>query len=155
MDIQTTISEETLQQVIDLFWESVLPSWGKIRANLRSIAAEQFGITVEQFHILRHIRKGLHLASELAVEQRISRPAISQAIDVLADKGLITRRQDANDRRFVTLDLTLEGNNLLNTIFEENRRWMKDKLVTLSPEQVEILIQAFGLLKKSFTESLN
>ncbi len=155
MDIQPIVSEDTFQQVIDLFWESVLPTWGRIRANLRSIAAEQFDITVEQFHILRHIRKGLHSASELAAEQRISRPAISQAIDLLVDKGLITRRQDTSDRRFVTLDLTSDGNNLLNTIFEENRRWMKDKLSVLSPDELLVIAQAFGYLKKPFSESLN
>jgi DNA-binding MarR family transcriptional regulator len=150
-----TLSEETFQQVIDLFWESIPPAWGRIRSNLRTIAAEQFDITVEQFHILRHIRKGLHSASELATEKRISRPAISQAIDLLVAKGLITRHQDASDRRFVTLDLTPDGNNLLNTIFAENRGWMKDRLAALNPEEIDILMQAFGLLKSSFTESLN
>ena len=156
MEMQpSTITEETFQQVLDLFWESIPPAWGRIRANLRAIAAEQFDITIEQFQILRHIRKGLHSASELAAEKRISRPAISQAIDLLVAKGLITRRQDASDRRFVTLDLTQEGNNILNTIFDENRVWMREKLSLLNPEELQILASALTLVKKSFIDSLN
>jgi DNA-binding MarR family transcriptional regulator len=144
--------EELLRRTIDRFWETFPTIWDRIRGNVRAIVMENFDITVEQFHILRHIRKGSGSVSELAIVKQISRPAISQAIDVLVDKGLVSRRQNAEDRRYVQLELTKSGNDLLTAIFEENRIWMKKKLASLSPEEISSILQAMELLGKTFDE---
>jgi DNA-binding MarR family transcriptional regulator len=146
-------SKELLQRTIEKFWETIPPTWNRIRGNVRAIASEQFGISVEQFHILRHIRKGCRSASELAEIQQISRPAISQALDVLVDKGLISRTESPKDRRFVQLELTASGNELLNAIFEKNRAWMAEKMAGLTPEEQQGVVAALELLKKTFDES--
>lgn len=143
-------TDELLQQVIDRFWESVPPTWNRIRTNVRGIAAEKFGITVEQFHILRHIRKGHGSVSELAEAKGISRPAISQAVELLVNRGLVTRRQNPEDRRFVQLELTENGEQLLSAIFRENRAWMEGKLSVLTPEQMTQIIAALDVLKTAF-----
>jgi DNA-binding MarR family transcriptional regulator len=143
----------TTQQVIERFWESFPPVWGQIKLNLRKIATEQFEITVEQFHILRHIRKGLGSVSELAEVKHISRPAISQAVDILVDRGLIYREQDATDRRYVRLALTPNGDELLNTISQQNHAWMREKMADLGPEDLAIIQTALGLLKSTFDET--
>jgi DNA-binding MarR family transcriptional regulator len=145
-------ADALLQQTIDRFWESFPPTWNRIRTNVRGIAAEKFGITVEQFHILRHIRKGYGSVSELAEAKGISRPAISQAVELLVSKGLVTRRQNAEDRRFVQLELTENGEELLSAIFRENRTWMEEKLSTLAPEQMTQIIAALDLLKTVFDD---
>jgi DNA-binding MarR family transcriptional regulator len=140
-------------QAIDRFWETVPPVWNRIRENVRAIATEYFDVTVEQFHVLRHIRKGAGSVSELAEVRQISRPAISQAVDVLVDKGLITRQQDTVDRRHVHLTLTPEGNAMLNTIFQKNRTWMEEKMASLSPEELANISHALSLLKVTFDDS--
>ena len=146
--------EELLQRTIDRFWETFPTVWDRIRGNVRAIVMENYDITVEQFHILRHIRKGSGSVSELAVVKQISRPAISQAVDVLVDKGLINRRQNAEDRRYVQLELTQSGNDLLTAIFEENRIWMEKKLTSLSPEEINSILQAMEVLKRTFDEKM-
>ena len=118
--------------------------------NIRGIAADRFGITVEQFHILRHIRKGCGSVSELAEAKGISRPAISQV-----EKGLVTRHQNAEDRRFVQLELTEKGSELLSAIFRENQAWMQEKLSILTPEQMTLLIAALDVLRSAFDEDIN
>ena len=143
---------ELTQMTIDRFWESIPPTWNRIRTNVRGIAAERFGITVEQFHILRHIRKGHGSVSELAEAKGISRPAISQAVELLVGKGLVTRRQNTGDRRFVQLELTDEGSDLLSAIFSENRAWMQAKLSILTPEQMAQIVAALESLKSAFEE---
>jgi DNA-binding MarR family transcriptional regulator len=148
----TLATGELLQQTIDRFWESFPPTWNHIRTNVRGIAVEKFGITVEQFHILRHIRRGHGSVSELAEAKGISRPAISQAVELLVGKGLVTRRQNAEDRRFVQLELTDEGSELLSAIFRENRIWMEQKLSSLTHEQMTQIIAALDVLKKVFED---
>lgn len=145
-------TNELLQGMIDRFWESVPPVWNRIRTNVRGIAAEKFGITIEQFHILRHIHKGYGSVSELAEAKGISRPAISQAVDLLVGKGLVARRVKAEDRRYVQLELTADGEELLSAIFHENRAWMAKKLSILTPEQMARVIDGLDVLKLAFEE---
>ena len=148
----TRASDELLKQTIDRFWESFPPTWNHIRTNVRGIAVEKFGITVDQFHILRNIRKGHGSVSELAEAKGISRPAISQAVELLVGKGLVTRHQNAEDRRFVQLELTDEGSELLSAIFRENRIWMEQKLSSLTSEQMMQIIAALDVLKSAFDD---
>jgi DNA-binding MarR family transcriptional regulator len=143
-------SEPTLHLAIERFWETFPSVWDSIRGNVRMIATENFEITVEQFHILRHIRKGRGSVSELAEVKQISRSAISQAVDVLVDKGIINRQTNPEDRRYVTLELTKSGNDLLNAIFEKNRAWMMLKMASISQEELNNIIRAMEILKKTF-----
>jgi DNA-binding MarR family transcriptional regulator len=145
-----TSKEVLLQQTIDRFWETLPPVWSRVRSHLRSTAAEHFSITVEQFHILRHIHRGMNSVSELAAERCISRPAISQVVDALAHKGLVTRQQGVGDRRYVQLALTENGSALLNAIFENNRLWMLSKLEALSQDELSEAVQAMQIVKKTF-----
>ncbi len=135
-------------QAIDRFWETVPPLWNFVRSHIRTTAAEKFGISVEQFHVLRHVRRGICSVSELATAKNISRPAISQAVDLLVHKGLLTRVQSTQDRRYVELALTEGGNALLDTVFKETRGWMKKRMSALSAEELSILAKAMEVMKK-------
>jgi MarR family transcriptional regulator, organic hydroperoxide resistance regulator len=139
-----------LPRTIEKFWETVPPAWNAIRAFIRETAARDFDITVEQFHILRHVAKGSGSISELAQAKHISRPAISQAVDMLVNKGLLTRCQDERDRRFVKLELTEDGAALLSALFERSRQWMTEKLSILSDEDLHALLRAFQSLHHIF-----
>jgi DNA-binding MarR family transcriptional regulator len=152
MNTSSSSHDELLTAAIDRFWDAVPPTWNRIRANVRGVAVERFDISVEQFHILRHIRKGMTSASQLADERQISRAAISQTVNTLVEKGLILRRQDAEDRRFVHLALSEDGNRLLDAIFQENRAWMREKMESLTPAELEGVIQAMGVLKRTFED---
>jgi DNA-binding MarR family transcriptional regulator len=143
-----SISERLQNQAIDHFWETVPPLWGMIRTHIRAEATKNFDITVEQFHILRHVRRGTGSISELATAKNISRPAISQAVELLVKKGLLTRSQSTQDRRFVDLALTEAGNHLLDTVFQETRTWMKERMSALSGEELETVAKAMEAMKK-------
>jgi DNA-binding MarR family transcriptional regulator len=142
--------EDPINQVIDRFWETVPAVWDRIRQNVRGIATDQFNISVEQFHILRHIRKGKQSVSDLATVKNITRSAISQSVDVLVEKGLISRQQQSDDRRCVLLELTQSGNDLLNAIFFENRKWMSGKLQALNPDESKVVLEGLDILKQLF-----
>jgi DNA-binding MarR family transcriptional regulator len=145
---KTTSKSLTLEETLDTFWETVPPLWGYIRARIRSVATENFDISVEQFHILRYIRRGYTSVSELAEARNISRPAISQGLDALVTKGLVTRRQSKEDRRCVELELSQEGNTLLDQVFQNTRAWMKSILESFSREELELARHGMEVLKK-------
>jgi DNA-binding MarR family transcriptional regulator len=140
--------EHLYDHAIDRFWETVPPLWNFVRSHIRATATTQFDITVEQFHILRHVRRGIGSISELAIAKDLSRPAISQAVDILVNKGLLTRVQSTQDRRYVELALTDEGNRLLDTVFQETREWMKERMHTLTAHELESIASAMEIMKK-------
>lgn len=148
MPISGNPKNNQLQKAVDAFWEALPPFWHSVRNFIRQIAAEQFDITVEQFHILRHIRKGHATVSELAQVKQISRPAISQSVDALVNKGLIERRPNPVDRRNVQLELTGEGDALLDTIFNQTRSWMAESFSALEKDDLNRLVQGLEVLKK-------
>ena len=140
--------KQLTDEALDRFWETVPPLWGNIRAHIRAVATEEFSISIEQFQILRLIRSGKGSVSELASAKKISRPAISQAVDALVQKGMLTRTQDSKDRRHVQLALTKSGNALLDALFQNTRTWMRAKLASYSREELENVIRAMESLKR-------
>jgi DNA-binding MarR family transcriptional regulator len=154
MQAPATASEKLLPAAIDAFWATIPPVWNRIKGNIHSIAVENYDISFEQFHILRHIRKGLTSVSQLAQMRQISRSGISQAVDVLVEHGLVCRRQNSQDRRNIPLELTEAGNNLLDIISEKNRAWMKSQMASLSAQDLETLTRAMGILSNVFTEPI-
>ena len=143
-----TAENRVLEQTLDRFWETVPPLWGYVRSHIRAVATENFDISVEQFHILRFIRHGHNSVSDLADVRNISRPAVSQGVDALVHKGLVTRTQSQEDRRFVELELTSEGKALMDGIFQNTRAWMKESFETFNQEELEIAIRGMEVLKK-------
>ena len=140
--------ERLYDRAIDRFWETVPPLWNFVRSHIRATATTQFDITVEQFHVLRHVRRGIGSVSELATAKNISRPAISQAVEILVNKGLLTRVQSTQDRRYVELALTDDGNHLLDTVFKETRKWMKERMQALTAQELETVAEAMEIMKK-------
>lgn len=139
---------EALQRLVEVFLETVPSLWREIHSHIHTIASEEFDVTVEQFHILRHIRQGSASVSELAKQKRISRPAVSQGVETLVKRGLIRRKVNPQDRRQVLLELTENGNALLDAISIKTRRWSLELFSPLNPEEMEQITQSLERLKK-------
>jgi len=142
----TTCLEVTVNSVMD----TLPPVWDRIRSNLRAAATKKFGISLEQFHTLRHIRHGCASVRDLADTRQISRPAISQAVEVLVQKGLVTRTQETEDRRCVKLALTPYAGRVLDENFEENCAWMAGRMAGLNGEQLDTIQRAMTILRATF-----
>jgi len=152
MEITT---EENLKLVIEQFWETVPRVWSLSRNHLRTIAVEQFDFSVEQFHVLRLIRKGFTSVKDIAEARQTSRPAVSQAAELLVEKGLITRREASGDRRFVHLALTPAGEALLNQMFQQNRAWMMEKMAAMSAADLDLVAEGLRRLNAGFAPGEN
>jgi DNA-binding MarR family transcriptional regulator len=142
-----------VEQVIDKFWESIPPAWRETRNTIRRVAVEQFSMTVGQFQALRRIRKGIDTVSALAEANRTSRSAVSKAVDVLVNKGLVSRLVDEKDRRHVHLTLTPEGQRLLEAVYAQAESWLRDKFQSLSLDELALLRDALPILQKIFDNS--
>jgi len=141
---------EWTERTVEAFWSNFPPLWHKIRAYIREEAIAQFDITVSQFHMLRRIDYGKDSVSQLADTMHISRAATSRTVNVLVNKGLLTRTHNPNDRRYVQLRLTEEGKILLQTLFGITGNWMEGKLAELDEAELENIINAVEALTRAF-----
>lgn len=148
MSDENATRQQQLRATAAGFWEAVPPFWHGVRAHIRQTATERFDIGVEQFHILRHIRRGHDTVSDLAEAKNISRPAVSQAVERLAARGLVARTRDSDDRRHVRLALTDAGSALLDAVFEDTDRWMMARFSALSDEELHALVHAMQALHR-------
>jgi DNA-binding MarR family transcriptional regulator len=138
--------------LIETFWETIPPAWRQTRNQIRGVAAERFALTVEQFQVLRRIRKGYNSVSTLAEEGRLSRSQASRAVDVLVNKKLVKRLTDAEDRRHIHLSLTDKGQQTLSAIYAETETWLAKRFQSLTPEQTQQIAQALSLLRDAFKQ---
>lgn len=136
----------------DKFWETVPPAWFQARAQIRGAAAEQFNLSVEQFQVLRRIRRGFDSVSTLAGEGRTSRPAVSKTVDGLVNRGLVSRLTDTQDRRHIRLSLTEEGARVMSAIFRQADDWLEARFARLTTAEREQLARALDLLQKMFKD---
>ena len=143
-----TASDNVRKRAIDSFWETVPPVWGMVRSRIRASATADFGVTVEQFHILRYVIRGLTSVSDLADARNISRPAVSQAVEVLVQKGLLSRTQDVKDRRYVTLALTPDGHALLDAVFGRTKAWMAERMRGMTRQDLSKIVEGMDALQK-------
>jgi len=81
----------------------------------RLLAGHDPPLTVAQFVALRAIATGGLSGSELARRAGVSGPAVSQLLSGLADAGLLSRHEHAEDRRRQTLTVSPRGEQALTS----------------------------------------
>jgi DNA-binding MarR family transcriptional regulator len=137
------------KKAAELFWESIPPIWYLLRSYIDKISREKYEITGGHFYILRRIKDGDTSVSELADARHISRPVVSKKVDSLVEKGLVSRRESPEDRRFTVLELTPEGEEIMADLLASNRAQLRGLFESLNDQEIETIIQAFLILKKT------
>lgn len=111
------------------------------------IMFKPFGITTPQFNILRILRGQYPnpVTVNLLIERMLDKSSnASRIVDKLEAKGLVVRKQCANDRRAVDVVISEEGLSLLEQLDAKMLEW-EDKICNLSPQEC---IQLNELLNK-------
>lgn len=67
------------------------------------------GLTMPQYRLLSLLAAGDERSTALAQRLAVSKPAISNAVETLAELGHLRRRGDSGDRRVTWLQLTAAG----------------------------------------------
>ena len=98
------------------------------------------GLTVSQFGVLEAI---YHLGplSQRDLGQKILRSSgnITMVIDNLEKRGLVRRKRDRNDRRFLIVHLTVKGKKLIRKIFPPHAALITKELSVLNATDQKIL----------------
>ena len=72
---------------------------------------EKTGLTIREVHVLLFLANhpGQDTARDVTELRGMAKSQVSQAVEVLTDRGLLARRADGEDRRVVHLEITEQG----------------------------------------------
>jgi DNA-binding MarR family transcriptional regulator len=96
-----------------------------------------------------------HNLTELAERHAVSLPTMSNSINTLVERGWVSRSRDAEDRRMVVVELTPDGQAVLDQTTHAVTGSVAELLGSLSPEQCELLLSGLELLDECFARSVS
>ena len=84
--------------------------------------------------------------SDISEHLGITTAAASQMIEKLVQQGLITRSEDAQDRRIKRLVLTPQGQHLVSGTMEARQHWFHDLASNLNDDELQHCAETLQLL---------
>lgn len=102
------------------------------------------GLTLSQLEVLGEVsRTGVSTPAELAARMHVRVQSLTDSINDLAARGLVSRRPDTADRRRQLVEITADGTALLDRDRSERDRWlqgaMRDNLTDLESDLVMLV----------------
>ena len=92
-------------------------------------------------------RRGSLTASEIAAAERVQPQSLTRVLASLEEQGLISRQQDAEDRRRHSIELTPAGRELLREHMKSSDDWLAEAIAQrLNPTEQAVLQLAAGIL---------
>jgi DNA-binding MarR family transcriptional regulator len=108
------------------------------------------GITLGQCHAIVEIgsRKTISL-NELAEVLNLDNSTMSRTVNNLVNQNLAEREIDPNDRRYVKIKLTKEGESSFQSIEESMTQYFETVLTSIADEKRDQVIESLQLLVKA------
>lgn len=104
------------------------------------------GLTISQFGVLEALlHKGPLCQRDIAAKILKSTGNITLVIDNLEKQGLVKRERTHEDRRYLTVTLTGQGEKLIKTVFADVEAAIVKEMEILTPHEQDVL---GGLCKK-------
>ena len=123
----------------------------RLSRRLRSERADH-GLSLTQVATLASLeRKGPLTPRELASHEKVQPPSMTRILAGLEERGLITRTPHASDGRQHLVALTKSARELLREDRRRRDAWLAQRLVTLTPEERQLLRDAALLIDRITT----
>ena len=132
------------------------PAATELRESMMAVARQMrrhrpdHGLTLSQLELLGELsRAGVLTPAELAARLQVRAQSLTDSINELLSRGLISRRPDSMDRRRQLIELTTAGTALLHEDRTERDAWlhatMRDNLSQL---EFDLLMLVAPVLRK-------
>ncbi len=120
-----------------------------IRAEMRSHRSPD--LSVPQFRALRYVSRhaGASL-SDVAEHLGLTLPSTSKLVNRLVERGLLTRANAPDDRRRMVLEITPDGQTVLNAAAQATHARLMEQLAALSAEERTAVLAAMRSLLRVF-----
>lgn len=141
----------TIKELIDRYVSLSFQVHKKGEALIKGQISEE--LTNDQHYILRYISQTKECtSSELADAFEVNKSAITAIINRMADRGLIERTRDQNDRRVVYLTLSEEGNTLYQSCQEKIEQLVRSIITQFDEAEISQFIHTYEKASAYFRE---
>ena len=140
---------EEAEAVLDRFAETMF----RLMIEHHQKQATELDLTVPQAQALRVLRRGPLCAAELAIELKISAPAVTQLTNRLTRKHLIERRPVDSDRRSVLVALSDRGRRAVDRFREQRNIIFCGALARLDDEDRLSIVLALSKMIAALEKS--
>jgi DNA-binding MarR family transcriptional regulator len=130
-------------------WLRLLSCTNRMEAPLRSRMRDQFGGSLPRFDLMAQLDRhpqGLKMR-ELSERLMVTGGNVTGLTDRLVAEGLVERRDDANDRRAITVRLTAEGKRQFRGMAAEHEGWIAELMGGMKAADQAQLFDLLGRLK--------
>ena len=132
-------------------WLRMISCSMKMESILSQRLRKEFKTSMARFDVMSQLERfpdGLTM-SELSRRLIVSNGAITGLVDKLVEAGLVTRREDPNDRRSMIVRLTRKGRDNFLRMAHRHEEWVVSILGELSSEAQSELLQNLTLLQRN------
>lgn len=114
---------------------------------------KRFGLTSPEFDVLATLgnQPGMTF-KDIGENTLITKTTLTGVVDRLEQKGLVERRNCADDRRCVRAVLTDKGDALFREVFPEHVERLKQRLEGLSAGERDEVIAVLGKVRRLLTD---
>jgi DNA-binding MarR family transcriptional regulator len=131
-------------EAIDLVASTLLGRANRlIRLLMRSGAHE---LSRTEAGVLSTLTDGPRRITELAATEALAQPTVTQLVDKLEGRGLVTRGRSGDDGRVVMVEITPPGSKQLEELRVEIRANMREALADLPDSELTELVHAADTL---------
>lgn len=112
----------------------------------------EYGVTASQWVVLSIVKEGRATSPvEISKLIQIDNTAVTRLIDRLEKKGLVERANHPDDRRSVTVKLSVEGEQLYSKLVECSKATNKEFLRGVSKEEHAVLLSLLQRLAQNIS----
>lgn len=126
------LKEELIQNIVENLVKCQRPGLNPVWKSLGLSQAQTSMLYLLFYHQEASVK-------EVAEYLGITKSAVTQLLDPLADKGFVNRQKDLNDRRIVRLSLTLKGSEMLKRLGKYKFAGLRSALQALDKNELETL----------------
>ncbi len=131
-------------------WLRLLSCTNLIEAPLKGRLRERFAGSLPRFDLMAQLDRhpqGLKMR-DLSQRLMVTGGNVTGLTDRLVAEGLVERRDDAQDRRAITVSLTREGRRQFRAMAAEHESWIVELMSGLQAAQQSTLFELLGQLKQ-------
>ncbi len=136
-------------------WLRLLACANHVTGHLRHRLRHEFDLSLPSFDILAQIARPPHgpTMGELSKRLMVSKGSVTDLIERLEGKGLVSRSADPSDGRVQHVHLTAKGERLVAQALPAHNQWIKALMTEMEPTRVAQLFAALGEFKDVLRET--
>jgi len=120
----------------------------KVTRRLRAEKSDS-EITDSQMSVLAVLdRRGPMTPRALADSEWVQPPSITRTLAALAERGLVDREPDPDDRRQIIVRITAAGTAAVTATRRQRDAWLARRIGELDPEERAVLARASQILRR-------